>query len=103
MALSPNSTCELLLSDSRGQYIPRDFYNDFIFPAWGLDKEKFPALADPENEWYWEAWDELLNKAEWTDPDTGHKWRLWQDGDLFMIRDDHAFEANEFEGDDECD
>ncbi len=97
MPLHPSSTCELLLSDSRGQYIPRDFYNDFIFPAWGLDKEKFSALADLEHEWYWEAWSELLSKAVWTDPDTGHKWHLDQDGDLFMYRDDHKFEGEDDE------
>jgi hypothetical protein len=97
--LHPNSTCELLLSDTQGIYIPRDFYNDFNFRAWHLNKKNFRALKNPDHEWYWEAWDELLNKAWYKAPD-GHKWHLSQDGDLFMYRDDHKFEGEDEDSDD---
>ena len=93
--LSPTSTIEILLSDSRGIYIPRDFYNDCNLPAWGLDREKYTTLESPDNDWYWEAWEDLINAAKWTDPNTGHTWGLFQDGDLFMYRDDHEFEGGD--------
>ena len=92
--ISPSSTCEILLCDSRGIYIPKNFYDDFDLPAWGIDKDKFTALSDPDNEWYWEAWNDLITKAKYTDA-LGHTWTLQQEGDLFAYRDDHKFERKE--------
>ena len=80
------SGVEILLSDSRGIYIPRDFANfDHSIGSWGIkeDDEDLKILREgPEAEWYWEAWTEILDKASFTDS-KGNTWRLYQDGDLF--------------------
>lgn len=84
----------LILSDARGTYIPRDFVcddNNVIdvehCAKWGLtdaNRGQWEAAADPENESYWDAWDWILNNAEYVDSD-GDKYRLHQDGDLWGI------------------
>lgn len=84
----------LILSDARGIYIPRDFvcddYNEIAWEhckAWGLNEsniECWQDAANPENEFYWEAWDWILNNAEFT-AESGDKYRLYQDGDLWGI------------------
>lgn len=84
----------LILSDSRGIYIPRDFicddYNEIDMKhcfAWGLTAENmeyWEAAANPDDEWYWDAWQWILNNAEYT-AENGDKYRLHQDGDLWGI------------------
>jgi len=84
----------LILSDARGIYIPRDFLcddNNEIAAehcaAWGLNDsnlEHWSDAADPKSEWYWEAWEWILNNAEYKD-DAGNAYRLYQDGDLFGL------------------
>lgn len=77
------SGIELLLNDSRGVYIPRDFALNFI--NWdGIEAEDIEILkAGPdESDWYWETWDSVLSNATYTD-EKGNVWRLHQDGDLW--------------------
>lgn len=86
--MKKNETLILLLCDARGIYIPRDFYEGFDFGEWGLDIKNFSDLSDPDKELYWDAWDEVLDGAEHHDR-WGNIWRLYQDGDLWAVRDDH--------------
>jgi len=82
----------LILSDSRGIYIPRDFItgdDNFIdhghCKAWGLTEENQESWIDasiPTNEFYWDAWDWILNNAKYVD-ENGNVFRLHQDGDLW--------------------
>lgn len=84
----------LILSDARGIYIPRDFVcddNNEIATghcaAWGLtdaNKEQWSAAANPDDERYWEAWDWILNNAQYKDED-GNVYTLHQDGDLWGL------------------
>lgn len=77
------SGLKLLLSDARGIYIPRDFVTGFDLSKWtGIDLGDVAFCQDPENEWYWEAWESILNSASHLDDD-GNVWRLYQDGDLW--------------------
>jgi len=76
---------EILLNDSRGVYIPQNFAENFVMSDWGVgDDTRDILLAGPtsENEWYWEAWEQVLNNASYVDA-TGNKWHLSQEGDLF--------------------
>lgn len=58
----------------------------------GIDPEDLAILRQgPDHADYWEAWDDVLSSASYTDDD-GHTWTLYQDGDLFAVRDDHEFE-----------
>lgn len=76
---------EILLSDARGIYIPRDFVQGFDLTRWeGISESDIEILQDPENEWYWDSWESVLNNARFT-ADDGRVFSLWQDGDLFAI------------------
>jgi len=84
----------LLLDSNRGRFIPRDFVTDSLgaldlvhCAKWGLteaNREQWEAAYDPENECYWEAWDWILNNAEFV-TEEGDKFRLHQDGDLWAL------------------
>lgn len=78
------SGIQLLLSDSRGIYIPRDFIECFDIDKWNIDSKYIERLSSPDNEWYWDNWDVVLNNAYSIDKN-GNKWHLWQDGDLWAI------------------
>ena len=89
------STIELLLDEARGIYIPQAFYEGFDFGAWNLKLDDYSGLRDPYLDGYWEVWEDLMNNAKYYD-DNGHVWHLYQDGSLFMVRDDHDMETLEF-------
>ena len=87
--MSKLDAVELLLSDARGQHIPRDFVECFNLADWGIDPESWAAqtcAAGPEEEGYWDAWDTILNNAEYKEG--AHVWRLHQDGDLWALCDE---------------
>lgn len=72
----------LLLSDARGVYIPRDFIEGFDLSLWsGISEEKKEECMNPNSEYYWWAWDSILDNATFTE--NGNTWRLMQDGDLW--------------------
>ena len=83
---------ELILSDSRGIYIPRDFIAnnenqiaEEYCKLWGLteeNKENWIDCLDPNSENYCESWDWILNNAKFVDKE-GNVFKLWQDGDLW--------------------
>jgi len=75
---------QLLLSDSRGIYIPRDFVECFDLNQWNIDSKYIERLSSPDNEYYWDNWELVLNNAYFID-NNGNKWQLWQDGDLWAI------------------
>ena len=76
----------LFLSDARGIYIPRDFANG-IKPEClsGASAEDIAILqSGPDSEFYWDAWDAVLNSARVTDAD-GVVYTPHQDGDLWLV------------------
>jgi len=76
---------QLLVNDSHGVYVPIVFAQSYDRKEWGLTKtDLIPLKKGPEHEWYWEAWDSVLNKAEHKDKD-GNVWTLHQDGDLWAV------------------
>jgi hypothetical protein len=86
--MSKLDAVECLLSDARGQYIPRDFVANFDMAEWGLDYERDKwaldtCAAGPEEEGYWDAWMYILDNAEYKKD--GNIWRLHQDGDLWAL------------------
>jgi hypothetical protein len=94
--LSFENDARLILSDARGVYIPRDFCEGMtesdaqrISVDWQDVQccQKGPDWEDDKgqtiyNEWYWEAWQSILDSAEFTD-DKGITWHLYQDGDVW--------------------
>jgi len=75
----------LWLSDSLGQYIPRDFTTtlDRVRVA-EVDDEDWMALeAGPDHEHYWDAWLEVERKALIVLDDGVY--RIHQEGDCWLI------------------
>ena len=79
----------LILSDARGVYIPRDFseiYGD-VFSYEGLSngytyQDALNVITQgPTQEWYWEAWDAILQSAR---HERYPHLVLYQDGDVFL-------------------
>lgn len=78
----------LIISDTHGVYIPQRFAESFEFEELGLSeafRSDYEALvAGPDFEWYWNAWDAILDNAVISDPND-KKYRLHQDGELWAI------------------
>ena len=79
----------LWLNDARGIYIPRDFASSFVNrdrDVSGVTAEDWQILSSgPDNRDYWDAWSDVLDCAVVNSE--GCKYRLHQDGDLWLIPD----------------
>ena len=69
----------LLINGAYGIYIPQMFA--FMFKA-QLSEQDAKDLESPDNEYYWDAWDDVLNKTFIIE---GVVCTLEQDGDLWAI------------------
>lgn len=96
------SNSHLLLSDARGVYIPRDFVEGFAIAGidgqeaapnvWqGIRPEDAETCKNPDAEWYWDAWNSILDSAYMIDKN-GIRWSLHQDGDLWAVAWDEMTE-----------
>jgi hypothetical protein len=86
----------LFLSDARGQYIPRDFAREIRRDCVaGVDDAAWDVLeAGPEHDAYWDVWSDVESWAVVTDQD-GREFRLYQDGDLWLIPVDAEVDSGE--------
>ena len=75
------SGIQILVSDHHGIYIPQVFAEKFNWSGSNIDDLE-TIEKGPEAEWYWEAWENVINDSFHNDKD-GNSWRLYQDGDLF--------------------
>lgn len=73
--ISENVAIEL--SDRHGQFIPQLFREHF--PQANIKQEDWDDIADPENEYYWDAWNSILDTWEYMGR------ILYQSGDLVSI------------------
>ena len=87
---------QILLSDTRGVYIPRDFIANFDHKLWGITDEEAERCKDPDSEGYWDAWTAITDKAKHIDKN-GIEWSLYQDGDLFAVSWDNMTEEEKEE------
>jgi len=78
---------ELLLTDARGVYLPRDFAQQFVVKESSLDDSMTICATSPEHEQYWDAWIEILDNGT-IEGKNGFSWTLYQDGNLWAIRED---------------
>ena len=78
------SGIELLLNSARGVYIPQNFVECFDANEWHLSQYDVKELSNPANEFYWDAWNSVLDTAYFVDNE-GNKWTLFQDGDLWAL------------------
>ena len=87
----------LYASDSHGVYIPQYFAESVIRETVeNVTPEDWSYLeAGPDDEWYWEAWDSVMNKARVKHPTTGEEFYLYQDGDLWLIPVDAEWDLDD--------
>ena len=80
----------LYLDDNRGQYIPRDFAIETKRECIsGVDPEDLDYLAKgPDQEWYWDVWNDVEQNAIVTDPDSKVRYRVIQNGAVFLVPED---------------
>ena len=81
--LTRENPFELLVDSHHGQYIPQAFAETVRRELFGdsISADDFEIIAaGPDAEFYWDAWDSILNSAETKDGVT-----LWQDGDLWAV------------------
>ena len=93
---NPDTDSKLLLSDSHGIYIPQIYCQQLTeddAPDMGVEwSDVVCCQSGPDQEWYWESWQAILDSAEITEPATlkvdESQWRLIQNGDLWQVRSD---------------
>jgi hypothetical protein len=86
----------IVLNDSHGVYIPQLWCQsiaEWEAETLGIQWSDVQACqAGPDHEWYWEAWQAILDSASMVSD--GTTWRLHQDGDLWEVPDNWDWEAN---------
>lgn len=79
---------KLLVNDALGIYVPQAFSESFLYTTWGVTAEDNQILlSGPDHSLFWDTWDSVLNTAKHTD-DQGVTWSLYQNGDLWAVRND---------------
>ena len=75
----------LLINDNQGIFIPQSFAERYA-DNWRLGNSDALDIVKegPNHPEYWESWECVLNEATLTD-NHNNLWRLYQDGDLWMI------------------
>lgn len=79
----------LLVSDGHGIYIPQIFirqYLECIIKDTIRQDDIYILQSGPEHDWYWDAWDAVLDNAVLVD-EYGTRWTLYQNGDLWAIKE----------------
>ena len=79
----------LFLLDARGIYIPRDFADAIVRDTiTGIDHSDLDYLSGgPDQEYYWDTWADVCDNAIVTSPDDGTVYRVYQDGDCWLVED----------------
>ena len=101
--MSYESKVQLLFDAASGQYIPQRFFRECLC-GWGPNGNGSPSpwhgynwteceahLSDPENEWYWDQWQTVLDNAYAIITDENgnqKKFTLVQDGDVWLVSED---------------
>ncbi len=84
----------LVLADRHGVYIPQLFCADITQEDAELMcvdwQDVQTCQAGPDQGWYWEAWECILQSASLTDRQ-GTTWTLHQDGDLWEVPEGFTF------------
>ena len=89
-----SDTIKLAVDGSWGIYAPARFFK--LHPQFleHLNEDEQAIMSDPANDGYDDIWDEFVRDFEvklHTDSDD-HRWNLYQDGDIFFVRNDHQWD-----------
>jgi len=99
----------ILYADSaRGVYIPQYFAESIRRDCVaGVSEKQFSVLCHDPNaddcpEWYWDVWDDVLQRAVVTDAASGLRYTLYQDGDLWLLPEGWTPEDEDEDEDEEA-
>jgi hypothetical protein len=89
-----NDTIELAVDGLWGIYAPARFFE--LYPQFleHLNEDEQAIMSDPYHEQYNDVWDAFVRDFEvklYADADD-HRWNLYQDDDIFFVRDDHQWD-----------
>lgn len=78
---------EILADGARGIYIPQHFYESINWDlVYGVTDEQKEDISDPQNEYYFDAWNDILFNAELHDDEGGVFFLyLTDNGDLLAV------------------
>lgn len=80
-----NQAVILFCDSTSGCYIPQRFANEIKREnVVGVSMDYLDSL-DPENEFYWDNWNFVLDNAKVIDHSTGQTYHLHHDGDLWLL------------------
>lgn len=82
-----------LIDRSYGIHIPQEFAKKFAEDYGLLEEVKKVLLDGPENDYYWDTWDSVMEHAARHDEE-GRTWMLVGHEHLFEISSDHIFEVS---------
>lgn len=85
-----------IVDSAHGQFIPQVFLETHNPNTWELnvnDEDLTSIQNGPEDEFYWESWEKLMNNAVCVIEN--EKFTLFQDNDLFIINEDYDFESGD--------
>lgn len=100
------------LDSARGQYIPRDFARetkreciegvkakdlDYLArgPGGVLDEDQTLTEDETERgEFYYDTWETVCDNAIVVDPESGNRFRLHQDSDLFLVPEEWEYDED---------
>jgi len=87
-----NNTIKLAVDGSYGIHVPERFF--VMYPQFlsHLNDEDQAIMQDPYSEGYFEVWDHFISNFCVRFPNDPHEWNLYQDGDVFFVREDHVWE-----------
>lgn len=85
------NTIKIAVSDHLGRYITKHFFEQYPQFLDHLNPEDREAALDVEHDDHFEIWEAFERNFEVTDSD-GMKWRVYTDGDIFFVREDHVWE-----------
>lgn len=81
-----NDAVILFCDSSSGRYIPQRFAAEIMRQyVVGVSDNDFNELADPDNEYYWDTWNNVLDNCKVIDNQTGQTYHLHHDGDLWLL------------------
>ncbi len=85
-----DDTIKLAVDGSWGIYVPQRFFEMYPQFLEHLNDEDQDIISNPEHEHYFEVWDYFT--SNFSRPDGAHRWSIYQDSDVFFVRDDHDFD-----------
>jgi hypothetical protein len=85
----------LLVDESRGQYLPQSFYDNYRDALTESDRESLRAILKERDEWvweprsdtFWQSWDTIIDNAVITL--NGKEYKLYHDNDLWAYPADY--------------